>query len=100
MTCPPGKLKPTCTVLCHRVDCGDEEVFILDGCESLTLKQARDYMLADYEVMCEMYDQRKHGEASCRHEVTANEIRMDVPIWDGERSQEGWIRCHWTIVEH
>lgn len=102
------RLKPTYSVLCHRVDCGEEEVFFLDGAEHLpNYKAARRLMLQDYRLMRESYSPEwtVDGKDHCVHGFFPNrkdpkEILLFVPIWDGEREKESQISCHWSIIRH
>lgn len=100
-------LKPTYSVLCHRVDCGDEEVFLLEGAENLPLHKARKAMLKDFQEMRESYSPEwsVDGRDPCATEFIPNgrnpmEIYFYIPIWDGEREKESQITCHWSIIRH
>lgn len=98
------KMKSAYAVLCHRIDCGDESVFLLeDGGEDSwpSVAKARKAMKKDYETMCDEYspDWSADGKDPCNHAVTKDEIFMQVPIWDGEKEKDSWILCHWKIVQ-
>ena len=97
-------MKPSYVVLCHRIDCGDEITFTLEGEDGKdtwdNIKDARKAMREDYAVMCDDWsaewtvDRKEH----CIKRTSTDEIFMDIPCAN-EDGEEDWIRCHWKIVK-
>ena len=98
-----GDMKESYMVVCHRIDCGDEGTFVLEGAENLpSIVEARKIMQEDVEETCDYYDVdwSENGKTnSCTKKVAEDEIWLDVPIYNADEDREDWIRCHWKIVK-
>lgn len=99
----PPKMKNVFTVLCHRIDCEDEDTFVLEGAECCkTISEARKLMKADFNYMREVYSPEWSADGKidpCTTRKEKDEIWFDVPIWDGENEKDSWIHCHWKVVK-
>jgi hypothetical protein len=98
-----GDMKESYMVVCHRIDCGDEETFVLEGAENLSnIADARKMMTGDFEEMCDYYGVELNTDGktvNCKKKVTDDEIWLDVSIYNADTSKDDWIRCHWKIVK-
>ena len=99
------KMKNVFTVLCHRIDCEDEETFVLEGAECCkTVSEARKLMKEDFWEMRVSYFPKCGADSKtdpCTTRKEKDEIWFDVPIWDwdGENGKDSWIHCHWKVVK-
>ena len=99
----PPKMKDKFAVVCHRVDCEDEETFLLDGAECCeTIAEARKLMKKDFQLMREEYSPEWSADGKtdpCTLKKYKDGICFYIPIWDCENKKESWIVCHWKIVK-
>ena len=98
----PPKMKNVYTVLCHIIDCEDENTFVLEGAERCkNISEARRLMREDFNDMRMAYSPCWSADGKtdpCTTMKEKDEIRFDVPIWDGENEKDSWIHCHWKVV--
>lgn len=95
-------------VLAWRSDCGDTSVFAItdsygrDHWESFG--EARAAMKADYRTMLEDYPAVWMTALGVkrvkkrRRVLRRSSAEFSVPIWDGERKRESFLKCRWRIV--
>lgn len=92
-------------VLAWRSDCGDVAVFMIE--DSLgrdhwsSFGEARAAMKADYRTMLEEYPadwMSALGVKKRRRVLRRSSAEFSVPIWDGERRRESFLKCRWRIV--
>ena len=98
---PKPGMKPLYTVLCHRNDCGDEDMFVLEGMQNGRSRTAARHMMREdfrlvYEDWC--YDCEGGDGTPCEITKKPDEIVMDVPTWNADTGREDWIRFHWKVV--
>lgn len=100
------KMRKGYCVIAHRIDCGDEVVFQIDGKNGKdffsTKSEARNAMKADYRIMADAYSPEWSADGKtdpCQRRIGKDEIFLNVPIWNGEEKKDDWILCHWKIVE-
>ena len=97
----PPRFRKAYAVYCHRTDCGDEAVFVLEGAEFCkTRAEDRKKMEADFREMREEHSPERSGGGNdpCTTERTLNGIFFAVPVAN-ERGEDDWILCRWTVVE-
>lgn len=92
-------------VLAWRSDCGDVAVFTAEDSSGRdhwpSFGQARAAMKADYRIMLDEYPRdwmRAAGTKRRRHVLRKSSAEFSVPVWDGERKRESWLKCKWKVV--
>ena len=99
----PPKTKPAYAVLCHRIDCEDEDTFLLENAEACkTVTEARKAMRDDFKYMREEWSPEWSADGKtdpCFTRKEKDEIWFDIPVWDGENEKDSWIHCHWKVVK-
>lgn len=93
-------------VLAKRNDCGDFAVFQVQDARGWdfwkTEAEARAVMKADYGIMLAEYPfdwMTKAGKRRRKHRIRRSSAEFSVPIWDGERQRDSWLKCKWKIVK-
>ena len=70
-------MKDKFAVVCHRVDCEDEETFLLDGAECCeTIAEARKLMKEDFKNIREEYSPEWSADGKTDH-CTLKNIKME-----------------------